>query len=260
MDAELQNKIYKYLDKNGIPIRRIATISATYKPNIYNEGYLTDTLQHNLNSPQFSLVPELPFEITESEMIEVVKDYILDTTGVRINHIGQLSSNPSFNGNPFLLLLNEHSERQKISLAKKAIPGSLILRYNYGNYGFESLGNIEVIRGDFGVSDSQIKSLGNLRKIYKDLWIKSYEHPLHLTSLYPLSEVGGNVSIRNVSFKSLESLEKVKGNLSISGTEISDLGNLKFVGGNFIAPRHLYENYDFSGLEIKGKVRLINNS
>lgn len=256
MDSDFKQKVYKYIDKNGIPIRRIASISITYKPNIYDENYLTNTFDHNLNNPQFSAVPELPFDISESEMIQIVKEYIFDTTGIRINQIGELLSNPTLNGNPFLLMLNEHSERQKIALAKKVIPGSLILRFNYGNFGFESLGNIEVIRGDFGVSDSQIKSLGNLSKIYKDLWIKSYEHPLQLTSLYPLSEVGGNVSIRNVSFNSLETLEIVKGNLSIRGTEISDLGNLKYIGGNFLAPKHLYENYDFTGIEIKGKIKL----
>ncbi len=259
MDVELRKKIYKYIDKNGIPIRRKGIVLVSYKPNVYNENYLPSDLQQNLNNPQFSLIPELPFEIKEDEMIQMVIDYVFDTTGVRIDDIGQLSSNPSYFSNPFLLLLNEHSSKQKISLAKKIIPGSLILRYNFGNYGFESLGKIEVIRGDLGVSDSQIKSLGNLRKVYKDLWIKSYEHPLQLNSLYPLSEVGGNVSIRDVGFNSLETLEIVKGNLNIRGTEISDLGNLKFVGGNFIAPRRLYENYNFSGIEIKGKVRLYND-
>lgn len=118
MDSELKHKIYKYIDKNGIPIRRIASISVTDKPNIYDENYLTDTLEHNLNNPQFPAVPELPFDISEAEMIQIVKEYIFDTTGIRINQIGQLLSNPSLNGNPFLLVLNEHSGRQKVTLAR----------------------------------------------------------------------------------------------------------------------------------------------
>ena len=46
MDSNLKHKIYKYIDKTGIPIRRIASVSVTYKPNIYEENYLTDTLEH----------------------------------------------------------------------------------------------------------------------------------------------------------------------------------------------------------------------
>ena len=256
MDSDLKQKIYKYIDKSGIPIRRIASVSVTYKPNIYEENYLTDTLEHTLNNPQFSAVPELPFDISESETIQIVKEYIFDTTGIRINQIGQLLSNSSLNGNPFLLVLNEHSGRQKVILARKVIPGSLIIRDKFGNYGFDSLGNIEVIRGDLGISDAPIKNLGNLRKIYKDFWITSYENELQLKSLFPLKEVGGNVSIRNVTFHSLGTLEKVNGNLSIRETNLSDLGNLKFIGGNFIGTRQIFANYDFTGIEIKGKIRL----
>ena len=255
MDAELKHKIYKYIDKNGIPIRRIASISVTYKPNIYDENYLTDTLEHNLNKPHFSAVPELPFDISETEMIQIVKEYIFDTTGIRINHFGQLLSNPSLNGNPFLLVLNEHSGRQKVTLARKVIPGSLIIRDKYGNYGFDSLGKIEVIRGDFGISDAPIKNLGNLRKIYKDFWITSYENELQIQSLFPLKEVGGNVSIKEQNLKSLGSLEIVKGNLTIRQSNISDLGDLKFVGGNLLLRRDVFENYNFSNIEVKGKIK-----
>ena len=255
MDSELKHKIYKYIDKNGIPIRRIASISFTYKPNIYDENYLTDTLEHNLNNPQFSAVPELPFDISETEMIQIVKEYIFDTTGIRINQIGQLLSNPSLNGNPFLLVLNEHSGRQKVTLARKVIPGSLIIRDKYGNYGFDSLGKIEVIRGDFGISDAPIKNLGNLRKIYKDFWITSYENELQIQSLFPLKEVGGNVSIKEQNLKSLGSLEIVKGNLTIRQSNISDLGDLKFVGGNLLLRKYAFENYNLSKIEVKGKIK-----
>ena len=255
MDSDLKHKIYKYIDKNGIPIRRIASISVTYKPNIYEENYLTDTLEHTLNNPQFSAVPELPHDISETEMIQIVKEYIFDTTGIRINQIGQLLSNSSLNGNPFLLVLNEHSGRQKVTLARKVIPGSLIIRDKYGNYGFDSLGNIEVIRGDLGISDAPIKNLGNLRKIYKDFWITSYENDLQLQSLFPLKEVGGNVSIKEQNLKSLGSLEIVKGNLTIRQSNISDLGDLKFVGGNLLLRRDVFENFDFSKIEVKGKIK-----
>jgi hypothetical protein len=106
MNTDLKQKIYKYIDKNGIPIKRIATVSVTYKPNIYEENYLTDKFEQNLNSPDFSVLPELPFDISDTQMSQVVTDYIFDTTGVRIEHIGQILSNPYLNGIPFLLLLN----------------------------------------------------------------------------------------------------------------------------------------------------------
>jgi hypothetical protein len=255
MDSDLKHKIYKYIDKNGIPIRRIASISVTYKPNIYDENYLTDTFEHNPTKPHFSAVPELPFDISEIEMIQIVKEYIFDTTGIRINQIGQLLSNPSLNSNPFLLVLNEHSVRKKVTLARKVIPGSLIIRDKYGNYGFDSLGNIEVIRGDLGISDAPIKNLGNLRKIYKDFWITTYDNELQLKSLFPLKEVGGNVSIKEQNLKSLDSIEIVKGNLTIRQSNISDLGDLKFVGGNLLLRRDIFENFDFSKIEVKGKIK-----
>lgn len=117
------------------------------------------------------------------------------------------------------------------------------------------MGNIEVIRGDLGISDAPIKNLGNLRKIYKDFWITTYDNELQLKSLFPLKEIGGNVSIKEQNLKSLDSIEIVKGNLTIRQSNISDLGDLKFVGGNLLLRRDIFENYDFSKIEVKGKIK-----
>lgn len=256
VDSELEKKIFKLLDKTGIPIRKTVGFSVVFKPNLYNEEYLKDTLEHNLYKPEFGIVPELPFEFSTEEMITIVLKYIYDTTGIKLSKMEQLLTTPSYNGNPFLLLLNEHSFRQKICLAKKTIPGSLILRYNYGNFGFISLGNIEVIRGDFGISDSTIRNLGNLRKIYKDFWVTRYENLLQLESLSPLKEVGGNVTINDEILSSLDTLESVKGNLNLRKSKITNLGNLKYVGGNFLAKKEIFDTYDFSNIDIRGKIKL----
>jgi hypothetical protein len=118
------------------------------------------------------------------------------------------------------------------------------------------LGNIEVIRGDFGISDSTIRNLGNLRKIYKDFWVTRYENLLQLEPLSPLKEVGGNVTINDEILSSLDTLESVKGNLNLRKSKITNLGNLKYVGGNFLAKKEIFDTYDFSNIDIPGKIKL----
>lgn len=256
INKAIENKVFKYFDKNGISLKNLTQIKVTWNHNIYNETYINNNGEHNLNKPAKNISIDTPFNLKENEINELVINYIYETTGVLLDNIGQILTNPSYNGVPFLLILNEHNTTKKVSLARKSIPGSLIIRPDYYNVGIKSLGKIERINGDLGICDAPIEDLGNLLKIKGDLWITRYDDRLKLKSLKPLIEVGGNLSINDKNITSLDSVEVVKGNLSLRKSSIKNLGNLKFVGGNFIGNREIFENYDFSKIEIKGKVRL----
>jgi hypothetical protein len=252
----IEREIFKYIDENGIPYSLNSMISVNYSKNKYNEDYLSNELKHNLNSPSRVIKIKLPFELTKNEMEKVVLKYISETTGKHLDSINDILKTPVLNGVPYLLILNEHSETGKVSLARKTIPGSLILRHDNNNIGIKTLGKIECINGDFGISDSPIENLGNLLKIQGDFWITKYADLLKLKSLKPVREVGGNLVINDDNIKSLETIEKVNGNLNLRKSAITELGSLKFVGGNFLGRRDVFEKYNFSNIDIKGKIRL----
>lgn len=256
MDKLLEDKIFNYIDKNGIPYNIHSQVIVTYKKNIYDEDYLINELNHSLESPSRKVTIKLPFNITNTEMEKCVLKYIFETTGMLLDNINQIVTTPTLKGIPFLLILNEHSETQKVTLAKRNIPGSLILRPDYNNTGIKTLGKIERINGDFGICDSPIEDLGNLIKIKGDFWITKYDNYLKLKSLNPLIEIGGNLVINDNNITSLETIEKVKGNLNLRKSSIVELGFLKYVGGNFLGRKDVFEKYDFSNIEIKGKIRL----
>ena len=230
-DKAIENSIFKYFDKNGIPFEILSQVSVQWTRNIYNEDYLSNEVEHNLNRPNCRIKNIAPFKLSENELGKIVLKYISETTGVHLDDIGQIVTNPTYNGVPFLLQLNEHGGTKKVTLAKKNIPGSLILRADYNNCGLKSLGKIERINGFFGISDSPIQDLGSLKKVKGDFWITRYNDYLRLFSLNPLIEVGGNLTINDRNIVSLGTVEKVKGNLNLRKSVITDLGALKFVGG-----------------------------
>ena len=201
----------------------------------------------------------MPFSITSEEMDNVVIKYIFETTGILLDDIGQIVTNPTFKGMPFLLILDEHDSQWKVTLAKKTIPGSLILRPDYHNVGIDSLGVIEIIDGDFGICDAPIENLGNLNKITGDFWIARYDDYLKIHSLKPLKEVGGNVVINDINLSTLGTLERVNGNLNLRKSNISDLGSLKCIGGNFLGKKEIFCDYDFSKIDVKGKIKFYNS-
>ena len=155
---------------------------------------------------------ELPFDLSPKEQNEIVLDYIFDLTSYRLNDVNVLLSLKSLNNLPFILEINEHSN-PKLFVAFKRIPGSLIIRgdQEYKNNGHEikTLGNIESIRGDLGLSNTKISDLGKLKRVGGDLWFS-----------------GSDEFINNNSFqiKTLAPLEKVNGAVSIRGNSLTTLG------------------------------------
>lgn len=173
-----------------------------------------------------------------------------------MDDVGQIATNPTYKGVPFLLILNEHGGTKKVSLARKTIPGSLIIRPDYNNVGIKSLGNIERINGDLGICDAPIQDLGKLTKVKGDLWFTRYDNHLRLESLKPVVEIGGNLVLNDDKITSLDTIESVKGNLNLRKSSIKDLGALKYIGGNFLGRRKVFQDFDFSNIEILGKIRL----
>lgn len=219
------------------------------------------------NNFKQSIKIELPFDLKQEEQVELVLDYIFDLTSYRVDDVNDLLALKSLNNLPFILELNEHSN-PKLYVAFKRIPGSLIIRgdQEYKNNGHEikTLGNIESIRGDLGLSYTKIEDLGKLKRVGGDLWFSGSDEfivkdSFKIKTLSPLEKVNGAVSIRGNSLTSLGTLKYVGKNLSLRFSNVTDLGDLEYVGGNLLISKYNLEYYDFSKIKIEGKVRKYND-
>lgn len=235
----------------------MASINVTYIDHKLKKG----------NSFKQKIKIELPFELKQEEQNEIVLDYIYDLTSYRVDDVNDLLSLKSLNNLPFILELNEHSN-PKLYVAFKRIPGSLIIRgdQEYKNNGHEikTLGNIESIRGDLGLSYTKIEDLGKLKRVDGDLWFSGSdefinENSFKIKTLAPLEKVNGAVSIRGNSLTSLGTLKYVGKNLSLRFSKVTDLGDLEYVGGNLLISKYNLEYYDFSKIKIDGKIRKYND-
>ncbi len=252
-----KDTIYKYIDRNGIPFSRVASIGISHS----NFEIRKD------NNFKQKIKIELPFDLNKEEQNEIVLDYIFDLTSYRINDINDLLALKSLNNLPFILEINEHSS-PKLFVAFKRIPGSLIIRgdQEYKNNGHEikTLGNIETIRGDLGLSNTKINDLGKLKRVGGDLWFSGSEvfinnNNFQIKSLSPLEKVNGAVSIRGNSLTTLGTLKYVGKNLSLRFSKVTDLGDLEYVGGNLLISKYNLVHYDFTKINIVGKIRKYND-
>jgi hypothetical protein len=252
-----KDTIYKYIDRNGIPFKKMVSIGVTYS----DYGFKKE------NTFKQAIKIELPFDLKQEKQIELVLDYIFDLTSYRVDDVNDLLSLKSLNNLPFILELNEYSN-PKLYIAFKRIPGSLIIRgdQEYKNNGHEikTLGNIESIRGDLGLSYTKIEDLGKLKRVGGDLWFSGSDEFINndsfkIKTLTPLEKVNGAVSIRGNSLTSLGTLKYVGKNLSLRFSNVTDLGDLEYVGGNILISKYNLEYYDFSKIKIEGKIRKYND-
>lgn len=211
---------------------------------------------------------ELPFDLKKEEQNQIVLDYIFDLTAFRINDVNDLLSKKALNNMPFILELNEHSN-PKLSMAFKRIPGSLIIRgdkqFKDNGHEIKTLGNIETVHGDLGISNTEIEDLGKLKRISGDFWFSGTHEFLStkgfkITELNPLEKVNGAVSIKGNSVKSLGSLKYVGKNLNLRNSSVTDLGKLEYIGGNLLISAYNNNYYDFSKIKIEGKIRRYNDA
>jgi hypothetical protein len=152
MDASLKQEIYNYIDAHGFK-------GGVYKDFIMSVEIEDDHLASHSDSDK-SFYPALPFQLSDDEQSAIIEEYIFDLTGKKVD-LNKIEEYSQINGVPFIVPINEHGERG-YSVAFKKIPGSLFIR---GSYGITTLGQIEVIEGDLGLSDCNIQSLGNLAQV-----------------------------------------------------------------------------------------------
>jgi hypothetical protein len=245
MEAALKQKIYAYIDSQGFN-------GGAYRDFILSVEIEDGHLVSDSNS-NHSFYPDLPFDLTHEEQLQVIEEYIFDLTGKNVN-LNKINDYFHANGVPFIVPINEHGERG-YSVAFKKIPGSLFIR---GSYGINTLGQIEMIEGDLGLSDCNMQSLGNLTRVNGSLWTAQGATQFTLLkTLSPLIEVQGDCNLKMLPLQTLGTLKRVGGNLNLRNTFIESLGELEYVGGNVLLSRHL--DLDFSKVKVEGKIKRYND-
>ena len=244
---DLKQKIYKAFDKEGIKLKPIFKFSLTYVQET-NQTQTNSGLCYLPFEPQRDL-----FNLTNDEFIDIIIDYIYDTTSIRIKTLEDLDNYSSINNLPFILKINEYDKDLRIfSLAFGKIPGSITIRMEHKIF---SLGNIEEIDGTLGLSNTSISSLGKLKKVNGSFWISYHNKNAKLFDLNEVEEIGGSLLLRGFSIKSLSKLKKVGGILNLRGTSIEDLGDLEFVGEHIYLPTSKRGYFNFDKIYIGGKIK-----
>lgn len=217
-----------------------------------------------ISKTSFFKEPNLPeqFNLSREEQKSIIFDWVKDTTGFEVNDFNALFQAPVLNGSPFLLVVGNTNER--LVLAKKTIYGDLYTRPMFHeNHGFiqenfiTSFGHIQSINGNVGIN-SVMKDFGSLRRVGGDLWFSGHITQNLLKSISPLSIVNGNLNLKNTNL-SLESLVEVRGNLNLRFSKSTNLVNLKEVRGNVLISKSEKDSYDFTNVEVGGKVKYFND-
>ena len=272
------SKIYNYIDQNGIPFKKLASFSIRIQEDdilnrlqiesdetadkIIKKGELIFSThnQPNVKAPDF---PN-KFNLNKKEQEEIVINWLKDTTGYIVNEFKTLFELSELNGNPFLLQVERGIRNYFLVLATQVIKGDLIVREKYhSHHGFlqenfiKTFGQITKINGTLGI-DGKMNDFGNLNEVGGDLWFSNHVYQENLESIYPLKTVYGDLNIKN-THASLSSLEEVGGNLNLRKTTCHNISSLKRVGGNVLLSKTQSDNYDFSKVEIKGKIKMFND-
>ena len=103
-----------------------------------------------------------------------------------------------------------------------------------------------------------MNDFGNLTEVGGDLWFSNHVYQENLESIKPLKIVYGDLNLKN-THASLESLEEVGGNLNLRKTTCHNVSSLKRVGGNVLVSKSQLDNFDFSKVEINGKIKTFND-
>ena len=134
------------------------------------------------------------------------------------------------------------------------VEGDLNLGYNKI---IEDLGNLQSVKGNLYLSDSNIESLGNLQSVggYLNLYDSD------IISLGNLQSVGGDLNLYNSNIESLGNLVSVGGDLDLRSTKVKSLGNLQYVGGDLVSintplSKTTTEEEIRSQVEVVGKIYL----
>jgi hypothetical protein len=275
-----KEELYKYIDHNGISYGTLVS-SELYIQENNNDFLQKILLENDLTQEEIiekgSLIiskhtrwgivePRFPsnFKLTKSEQVDLVLDWFYDTTGYKVKEFKTLFELPVLNGNPFLLVIDKEHNDSRLMLATEIINGDLRINKKFNNYGFlqsnwiKTLGRISIINGNLYI-DNEMENLGNLKIVNGSLSFSNHTYQYKLESLNPLEKVNGDLYLKNTHV-SLGKLEEVKGNLNLRKTSVKDLGALKKVGGNILVSKSEKDTYDFSQINIKGKIRYYNDT
>lgn len=271
-------QIYNYIDQQGIPFKKLACFSIKIQEDdilnrleiesdetadkIIKKGELIiSTHKHpNVKAPDF---PN-KFKLDKKAQEEIAISWLKDTTGYVVNEFKTLFELPELNGNPFLLQVERGIRNYYLVLATQIINGDIIVREKYhSHHGFlqenfiKTFGQITRVKGTLGI-DGKMNDFGNLKEVDGDLWFSNHVYQENLESIYPLKTVYGDLNLKN-THASLSSLEEVGGNLNLRKTTCHNISSLKRVGGNIILSKSQSKNFDFSNVEINGKIKMFND-
>jgi len=270
--------IYNYIDQNGIPFKKLDAFSIIIQEdNIINrlktqQDASTDKIFKKgeliiSNHRHYSIKrPDLPikFNLNNEEQENIVINWLKDTTGFIVDKFQTLFELSELNGKPFLLQVERGGNDFYLVLATKIIDGNITIREKFHSYhGYlqenfiKTFGQIRKINGTLGI-DGKITDFGSLAEVQGNVWFSNHIYQEKLESLYPLRKVSGDLNLKN-THACLSSLEEVGGNLNLRKTTCYDLSSLKRVGGNILLSKSTYKNFDFSKVEIKGKIKTFND-
>ena len=194
----IRKLVYNSFDTYGIKVKPKARISISFDDIIENDN--------TTPTPEFILLPYIEdVNISASELEIFIYEYIFDTTGYRVESLNDLGNFPSINGLPFILKLNEWSQdSMSFYLAFGKIPGSVTFREDHNVF---SLGNIEKIEGELGLSQTEITDLGKLNHVGGSFWIAQTIGPYtKLKDLGNLKYVGGDLNLKSSPITNLNEL------------------------------------------------------
>lgn len=274
-----KEEIFKYIDKNGIPFGRLVSIGLKIQQNendilqkiqLENDPSVEEIIKKGSliisKHTHWGIVePRLPseFKLSDKEQLEIVLEWFNDTTGFKIDEFKTLFELPVLNGNPFILVIEKGYNDSRLMLANEKINGDLNIHEKYNLYGtiqynwIKTLGRISKINGNLYIAN-EIENLGNLEIVNGDVSFSNHIYQYKLESLSPLKKIKGDLYLKN-THTSLGTLEEVSGNLNLRKTTVRDLGNLKIVGGNVLISKSEKDNYDFSNIIVKGKIKYFND-
>ena len=130
------------------------------------------------------------------------------------------------------------------------IDGDIIIRD-----GIQVIEGIHTVRGDLGITQRTIVSLGSLEEVTGNLWVSISEEPCQLESLGKLRRVGGDINLKAcLKLESLNDLKFVGGSLNIRNTPIRDLGKISTILGNLYVPVEMKDTIPLDDIKIDGKV------
>lgn len=134
---------------------------------------------------------------------------------------------------------NIYSDQKLNSLIddKGCIHEDIVIRGNE----IKSLGNLKKVYGSLGIDSNTLENLGELMYVKNDFWITN---GTSLKSLYKLERIGGDVNLSKSNINDLGELSFVGKKLSLRNIHVDDLSKLKKVKTLFLSNRLMHINLD----------------